>query len=85
MKAQGLLLSYLTTAMLVQRDKKLGRKMGETMMELFRNSLPRTAQLASSQYKIYCLMNRLHVSKATFEKLLRSKVYNKLRGNHDFK
>ena len=85
MKAQGLLLSYLTTAMLVQKDKRLGRKMGDEMMNLFRAQLPRTAQLASSQYKIFCLMNRLHVSKATFEKLLRSKLYNKLRGNHDFK
>lgn len=85
MKAQGLLLSYLTTAMLVQKDKKLGRQMGERMMELFRRELPRTAQLASRQYQIFCLMNRLHISKATFEKLLRSKLYNKLRGNHDFK
>ena len=71
--------------MLVQKDKSLGRKMGETMMELFRKDLPRTAQLAEKQYKIFCLMNRLHVSKATFEKLLRSKLYNLLRGNHDFK
>ena len=85
MKAQGLLLSYLTTAMLVQKDKSLGRKMGEEMMDLFRRELPRTAQLAQQQYKIFCLMNRLHISKATFEKILRSKLYNRLRGNHDFK
>ena len=85
MKAQGLLLSYLTTTMLVQKDKALGRKMGEEMMDLFRRELPRTAQLAERQYRIYGLMNRLHISKATFEKILRSRLYNKLRGNHDFK
>ena len=59
--------------------------MGVEMMDLFRRELPRTAELADRQYRIFCLMNRLHVSKATFEKILRSKLYNRLRGNHDFK
>ena len=84
MKAQGLLLSYLTTAMLVSRDKKQGRAMGEAMMALFRTALPRTAELARNQYKVFCLMNRLHISKAAFEKVLRSRLYNTLRHNHDF-
>ena len=85
MKAQGLLLSYLTTTMLVEKDKRKGRRMGEQMMHHFRRDLPRTAQLASSQYKIFCMMNRMHVSKETFEKILRSKLYNLARHNHDFK
>lgn len=84
MKAQGLLLSYLTTAMLVEKDKKKGRAMGGQMMEMFRRELPRTWELAGKQYKIYRLMNRAHVSKKTFEKMLHSRVYNMLRHNHDF-
>ena len=85
MKAQGLLLSYLTTAMLVEKDKRKGRRMGERMMHHFRRDLPRTAQLASGQYKIFCLMNRMHISKESFEKILRSRLYNLVRHNHDFK
>ncbi len=84
MKAQGLLLSYLTTAMLVQKDKKLGRKMGDEMMEAFRASIPEVYDLARKQYRIFCLMNRLHISKRTFQKMLASRLYNKLRNNHDF-
>lgn len=84
MKAQGLLLSYLTTAMLVEPDKKKGREMGAKMMELFEKDLPEAAQLARKQYGMYRIMNTLHISKKTFEKLLHSKVYNKLRNNHDF-
>ena len=84
MKAQGLLLSYLTTVMLVEKDKKKGRAMGEQMMETFRENLPRTWELARKQYQVYLLMNMAHVSKDTFEKLLHSKVYNALRRNHDF-
>ena len=85
MKAQGLLLSYLTTSMLVEKDKKKGRKMGEDMMTRFRVRLPRAAQLAEKQYRIFCLMNRMHINKATFERVLRSKLYNMVRHNHNFK
>lgn len=84
MKAQGLLLSYLTTVMLVQRDKKLGRTMGEHMTAYFEQEMPRVCELARKQYQIFGLMNRLHISKGTFEKVLRSRIYNKLRHNHDF-
>lgn len=84
MKAQGLLLSYLTTAMLVEPDKRKGRRMGAEMMEKFRSSMPRAYELAKKQYAAYRIMNRLHISKQTFEKVLHAKIYNKLRRNHDF-
>lgn len=84
MKAQGLLLSYLTTAMLVEKDKKKGQKMAAEMMELFHSQLPRTYELAEKHYRIYGLLNRLHVSKRTFEAMLHSRFYNMLRHNHDF-
>ena len=84
MKVQGLLLSYFTTSMLVNPDKKAGSAMGSAMMELFRRELPRTAELAGGQYKIFCLMNKLHISRALFEKMLNSRLYNKIRHNHDF-
>ena len=83
-KAQGLLLSYLTTAMLVQKDKKLGRQMGEKMMEAFRPTMPQVCEMAKKQYLAYRTMNRLHIDKQTFDKILSSKLYNKLRNNHDF-
>ena len=79
MKAQGLLLSYLTTAMLVSKDKKQGRELAAKMMALFQEKLPQAYTLAVKQYKVFGMLNRLHVSKQTFEKLLRSRLYNKLR------
>ncbi len=84
MKAQGLLMSYLTTAMLVCPDRKQGREMGEKMMEYFRDHLPGAYEKAAKQYDIFKLLNRLHISKKTFERVLHSKLYNKLRNNHDF-
>ena len=70
--------------MLVEKNKKKGRQMGDTMMERFRNELPQTYELAVKQYKIFRMMNRLHISKRTWEKISHSRVYNKLRKNHSF-
>lgn len=84
MKAQGLLLSYITTVMLVEKDRRKGRKMGDEMMLKFRREMPVTYQLAEKQYKVFRMMNIAHINKKTWEKILHSGIYNKLRGNHDF-
>lgn len=85
MKVQGLLLSYITTVMLVEKDRKTGRKMGEQMMEKVRVQIPGAYELAAKQYRIFRCMNRLHIQKQTWDRILNSKVYNVLRHNHDFK
>ncbi len=85
MKAQGLLLSYLTTAMLVNPNRKQGRKQGSAMMAYFQENLPGTWMLARKQYAAFQVMNGCGIQKKTFEAVLRSQVYNKLRKNHDFK
>ncbi len=84
MKAQGLLLSYLTTVMLVEPKRSAGRAQGKAMMEFFQGHLPETCALAQKQYKIFRLLNLLGVRKKGFEKLLRSKLYRRLRRSHDF-
>lgn len=84
MKAQGLLLSYIITVMLVEKDRKKGRQMGDRMMERFKSELPETYKLAKKQYKIFRMMNLLHINKKTWEKISHSKLYNKLRKNHSF-
>ncbi len=84
MKAQGLLLSYIVTVMLVEKNKKKGRQMGDAMMERFRTELSATYELAVKQYKIFRMMNCLHISKKTWEKISHSSLYNKLRKNHSF-
>lgn len=84
MKAQGLLLSYITTALLVNKNKAEGRKMAEKMVNEFKNSMPETYNLAKKQYMVFKMMNYLHVTKEGWEKILRSDLYNKVRGNHSF-
>ena len=84
MKAQGLLMSYLTTVMLVNPDRKQGRMMGARMMAFFKENLPDTWGLARKQYQAFRIMNVLSIQKQTFEAVLHSRLYNRLRHNHDF-
>lgn len=83
-KTQELLLSYITTTMLVDPDRRAGRQRGDRMMALFREKMPRTYELAVRQYRVFRLMNMLGIRKQTWEKILASKAYNRLRHRHDF-
>lgn len=85
MKAQGLLLSYITTVMLVEKNKKFGRELGDKMMARFRKHMPMTFEMADKQYMIFRLMNELHISKKTWEKILDSKIYRIIKKKQDFK
>ena len=84
MKAQGLLLGYLTTILLVEKDRKAGRRLAKAQMEEFKEGIPETYDLALKKYQVFCLMNRLHISKQVWEKVLRSKICNMLRRKHSF-
>lgn len=83
-KAQGLLLSYMTNVMLLEPDRKKGRRLGRDMMERFRRELPEGYQMARKQYRVFLTMNRLHVTKACWDRILCSPIYNRLRHNHPF-
>lgn len=84
MKTQGLLLSYLTTALLVNPDRAAGRAQASALMEACKKGLPEVYTLALRKYRVFLLMNHLHITKQGWEKILHSKAYNALRRKHDF-
>lgn len=83
-KTQGQLLSYLTTTLLGNPDRKAGRRQAKAMMEFFRDELPETAKLAKNQYRILRMLHSLRIGRNAFDGVLRSRLYNRLRGNHNF-
>lgn len=84
MKAQGLLLSYLATVLLVEPDRRKGRAKAAQMMAYFKANLPGTYTLAVKQYRVFCIMNRLHMTQAHWAAIQDSKLYNTLRHRHGF-
>lgn len=83
-KAKILLLSYISTVLLVEKDKKHGRQLADKIMELFKTEMPLVYELAFKQYRIFRIMNTVHINSKTFEKIISSKIYRKLKGTHDF-
>lgn len=79
-KTQELLLSYLTTALLICPDKKAGRANARDRMNVMQTSFPEVYTMAKKKYRVFCLMNRLHISKSTWEQFLHSRLYRLLRG-----
>ena len=84
MKIQGLLLSYLTTSLLVNPDKKEGRHLAHSQMAKRKLDAPESYNLAQKKYQVFCLLNRLHISKSVWDAILNSSLYNRIRKNHSF-
>lgn len=84
MKIQGLLLSYLTTALLVDPDKKKGRWNAKREMAHMAQVAPESYALAKRKYLVFRLLNALHVEKQTWDRILRSRLYHCIRKKHSF-
>lgn len=79
-KIQELLLSYLKVALLIDPQKKNGRKQAAAMMQRFWEQLPKVAELAEKKYRVFLGMNYLHISNRTWESFVNSSAYRLLRG-----
>lgn len=85
LKVKIFLLGYIITVLLAEPDKKAGRQRGQAMMALVQQKLPQAHAMAARQYRIFRFMNRLHISKKTWDQILDSKLYHILKGNHNFR
>lgn len=83
-KLRGLLMSYLTTALLVEPDRKKGRFLAENQMEFCRREAPAVYDRSKRKYQTLRMMNRLHIDKAMFDRLLASRLYGIARKKRDF-
>ena len=83
-KAQGLLMSYLTTALLVCPDKAQGRRLAEKAVQKFSRCFPEAFRQMAGKYRAMVLCGRLHITSARFQALLDNPLIRKIRGKHSF-
>lgn len=81
MKLQELLLSYLTTTLLVDPNRAAGRARAKEAIRLVKEGMPEAYAIAKWKCRVFWLMNYLHFTQQTCEKILRSKLYRVLRGS----
>jgi len=79
-KIKVVLLSYLTTVLLVEKDKKLGRVQAAQIMKYVRNALPDVYALAAKKYQMLRLFNCFGLEKTALDGLLNSSLYQKFKG-----
>lgn len=84
LKTQAVIMNYLMVALMADPDKKTARKQAAEQMALLQESSPEIYGMLRKKYLVYQLLDRLHISKTQWEAFLRSRLYNRLRGNHGF-
>lgn len=84
MKIQVLLLSYLTTSLLAQPDKKAGRQAAARRMAECGADAPEIVAMVQRKYRVFLAMNYLHLGKNLWDRILDSKLYNTLYRSHAF-
>ena len=81
-KTEELFLSYLTTVLLVNPNKAEGRKLASSQKDLLGAMAPEILASAGRKYQVFSLLNRLHISKKTWDNVMHSKIYNAIRKNY---
>lgn len=83
-KVKVFVLGYLLTVLLADKNKAAGRQRAAKMMALLEEKIPEAYAMAAKQYQVFTLMNRLRIPKGAWDRLMESKFYHRLKGNHDF-
>ena len=83
-KIRDLAQSYLLTTLLVHPDKKTGRDLSKALMEKLQTQVPGVYGMLRKKVQIFTFMNRLHIEKKTWDAIMESKLYNRLRGNRSY-
>lgn len=79
LKTQGVLMSFLSTALLVNPNRKGGRRQAQAVMALCRRDYPEIEEPARRKYRVFALMNRLGLGKKEWNRILNSGLYQRLR------
>lgn len=80
LKTKILLMSFLTILLLVEPNKKQGRVHCKKVVNQIKEHMPNVYKMVRFKIIVLNIMNRLHISKQTMNKLMASKVYRMIKG-----
>lgn len=81
-KTESVILSHYVVTCLLVKDRAAGLREAERYNRMMRKISPEVYWRVYRKYKVYVLMNRLHVSEGTYQFLLHSRLYSLLRRSH---
>lgn len=83
-KTHLLLLSFLVTSLLCDKNRKAGRQRADEMMSFMDKEYHEVYEMSKKHCKILKTLNRLHIGLTGYNRILNSKLYNKVRHNKSF-
>lgn len=83
-KTHLLLLSFLVTSLLCDKNRRQGRQRAAEIMEYFAGNDADVYNMSAKHYKILKALNRMHIGLNGYNRILHSKLYNKIRNNKSF-
>lgn len=83
-KTHVLLLSFLVTALLCDKDRKAGRRRANEMMSFMDKEYHPVYEMSTKHCKMLKTLNRLHIGINGYNRILGSKLYSKLRHKKSF-
>lgn len=80
-KTEGVILSYYVAGCIMNPNKSEGRKACISYNEMIKGMNLEFYNRVNRKFKMYLCMNRLGIRFSVYEKMLHSRVYNKIRNN----
>lgn len=74
-KLEGVLLSYFVTTLLADPNRREGRILAGRELKRCSASAPQVVSTLRKKYNVFLLMNRLHMTDATWGRILESSLY----------
>ncbi len=81
-KAEVVVLSYYVVACLLRKNKRKGRREAVEFNHVIEKLDSSFHKRTKSKYILYLIMNYMHISKRTYQKIISSKLYSILRKTH---
>lgn len=81
-KTESVILSHYVVTCILQKDKRAGRENAERYNQMIQKSSPEMHKRIERKYRVYLMMNRMHLSYPLYELLLRSRLYSLIRKSH---
>ena len=79
-KTNNMMTDYMVTALLINPDKKQGRKLVDNMLQQTKSKAPKLYAKLIKKRQAMFFMSYLNISKTTFDAMLSSKLYCMLKG-----
>ena len=81
-RAEAQIVSHYALLFLIEPDRRRGRETAERYHGMIRKMNPGLCRQTERKYRVFLLMNRLHIPYRLFRAMLHTRIYSIVRKSH---